>query len=361
LFGTRIFSCPAFPREHFTPWTPELILQYSPCGAAGLDGWTGEHLQTLDPLALEGLALLLDEANRSNVPTFWYEARTVGIPKEDSHEKRPLTILSSFYRIWARRHARSISDWIDAYLPQGAYGARPGRSAADCSWRLQCAIDSHRRRRQPAYVLFLDQRQCFDRLSISQIRKPCQRPNCPPELFKARDTYARLRRTIMIDGAPMGHILDGPNIDGIPQGCPIAAMLCTLVSAAWEESLRMQLQTGLFLSYLDDRAILCHSVSDLNTAIRLTKAFDDCLAALSMTPNVSGAAQLLVCQLLMVSFFVFHRHLPSSTWELIFACEAQQRVPTAKPIGSATSGRYFAAHLLPRYRPLRGGHLSQTP
>lgn len=53
-------------------------------------------------------------------------------------------------------------------------------------------------------------------------------------------------------------------------------MLCTLVSAAWEEYVRLQLPGALLLSYLDDRAVLCRSMDELNTAIRLTKVIDDC-------------------------------------------------------------------------------------
>ena len=117
-----------------------------------MDAWTGELVGALDDGALRALAHLLDYADAGYFPSFWQEARTVGIPKDESTERRPLTIMSCFYRTWASRHARLCMSWLDSHLPSGAYGARPCRSAADCAWIVQVAFDEARAHGQPLHV-----------------------------------------------------------------------------------------------------------------------------------------------------------------------------------------------------------------
>ena len=255
-----MFAAPLNSSVTYTPWSPSLIRQFLPSGSAGMDGWTGDVLRALDDKALLGLALLLDCADAGQVPSFRSGARSVGIPKEGTHEKRPLTILSSFYRCWATRQARSISSWVDPYLP----------AAADCSWKLQLALDDAKVQRRCRVVLSLGQRQCFDRLDIGRIRQLCTRIGCPAQVFVALDMYASLRRFVMIDGLPTGHLLDGHAVGGIPQGCPLVAFFCTLVSSVWEAYLA-QLPNCLAMSYLDDRIMIVDDGATMCEATRLTQ------------------------------------------------------------------------------------------
>ena len=90
---------------------------------AGLDGWLGEFIKELDPTSALLLCDLLDDCNEGNFPDFFVQARTVGIPKNDgTNDRRPLTVMSALYRLWARRIARHTGAWMDFYMPKTAYG-----------------------------------------------------------------------------------------------------------------------------------------------------------------------------------------------------------------------------------------------
>ena len=149
--------------------------------------------------------------------------------------------MSAFFRCWAKRQARCLSEWLNDFLPEGAHGARPEHSAADCAWKLQTRIAKVNAQQQPLYILSLDQRQCFDNLSLKNLEQMMQLLNAPTRIRRCLEIYSRIRRVLMVEGIPTGHVHAGPNIDGIPQGCPLAAAMCTIVSALWELQLKREL------------------------------------------------------------------------------------------------------------------------
>ena len=171
--------------------------------------------------------------------------------------------------MWATRHAESISAWLNSWLPPGVHGARSECSSADAFWKVTIEVDAHRADGTNLALLSLDQKQCFDRLHISMLHELASRAGLPPAAFHALRLYARLDRFLFIDGQPIGHVISGDNLCGIPQGCPLAALFCNLTSAAWEIHLNHVVPQFTCLSYLDDR--LCFA-SD-------AKLFEQVLAA----------------------------------------------------------------------------------
>jgi hypothetical protein len=156
------------PLPQLPEWSRNLILMYMPKGAPGLDGWWGDALQQASDDSLDALVDLLSAADAGHFPQFWAEARVVGIPKPGTMERRPLTILSVFYRLWARRLADHLNTWAAQWLPLGAFGARAQRSAADAIWEASTRIEAARLGLgAPSHILALDQAKCFDRLCLT--------------------------------------------------------------------------------------------------------------------------------------------------------------------------------------------------
>jgi cytolysin-activating lysine-acyltransferase len=121
-------------------------------------------LHELESEQISMLCLLLDEADKGRWPSFWREARVVGIPKLDSSDLRPLTILSVLYRLWAKRIAWHLNVWLDSFLPAGAFGARIGRFVADAVCEAAQSIEFSRVGGGPAcHVMVLDQAKLFMR------------------------------------------------------------------------------------------------------------------------------------------------------------------------------------------------------
>lgn len=217
-------ALPKIPRRQ--PWTPRAVIQFLADGAPGLDGWQGEHIRALDSVSMWCLCQLLNQADAGHLPRFWREARLVAIPKPESIDRRPLTVMSIFYRTWARRGARRLSEWSSRWMPPGLFGARRGRSAADAIWDLALQLESSRaNRHNHSVVVVLDEEKFYDRLLLGTLRALGEQLGLDVGDMATLDNYHRLRRHLWLDGGPTIWSLEGTDLCGIPQGCPYWALL----------------------------------------------------------------------------------------------------------------------------------------
>lgn len=88
--------CDLLPWPSCGDWEEEAVLFWVAKCAPGLDGWTKDLIKSLPDEPVLRLALLLQNGDDGFFPSFWSEARTLGMPKLGSRELRPLTILSVF-------------------------------------------------------------------------------------------------------------------------------------------------------------------------------------------------------------------------------------------------------------------------
>ena len=268
------------PPPPLPEWTWEAVVEAMPKGAPGLDGWTRQALLELDEPSRDALVHLLRAADDGRWPDFWSEARTLGIPKADSHERRPLTIMSSLYRIWAGRAASHYAEWADSWWPEGVHGARAGHSAADASWKIAMLIELARASGKPHCALTIDTEKCFDRYLLPALEELCRQAKMPDIVMSVLRNYANLSRHLYLDGYPTPFIIEGGHICGIPQGCPMAPFFCNMVAAAWEYSITIATGGDRHMhtfTYLDDRLFLSSSPALMEQALQVTIALDTVL------------------------------------------------------------------------------------
>jgi len=273
LLEASTFGTVSFDDLRLSSWDPGHIAQYTPAGAPGLDGWTGDALRNLDDVSQRLLCELLDRCNHGRFPAFLRQARVVGIPKNDgTTDRRPLTVLSVIYRLWAKRVARHTGIWMDQFMPESLTGARRGVSAADAAWKLLASVDQHRVAKTRLHVMAMDQKHCFDRLDVSQLRRLATAVGMPTSCLHALELYCSLERHLFLDGQPTGHILRGNNSRGIPQGCPIAVHFCNLATWAWHLEVVRDCPRVMPASFLDDRVVRTTAPIDVFEAVIETTA-----------------------------------------------------------------------------------------
>ena len=155
----------AFQDSRIGPWRPGHIDRYAPAGAPGLDAWDGDSLRLLDLQSRTLLCEVLDRLDTSDFSKFLLQARVVGIPKNDgSPDRRPLTVMSCFWRMWSRRFARRTGIWMDRWMPPSIFGARPCSAASDGGWELLMDVDDSR---------VYDQDRHFDSGSKNSVMTGC--------------------------------------------------------------------------------------------------------------------------------------------------------------------------------------------
>ena len=261
-------------------WTAADILSFMPKGAPGVDGITTAWLRQCHSDSLDALCSLFDLADCGQTPSCWAQARTTLIPKSaDSPpgDLRPITVLSITYRIWGRRHASRVNSWMETWAAEGLLGALPHRTAAAAAHRATVQIDRAKAKlRDRLFVLTLDQSKCFDTISLDTLETVANHLGATP-LQTAVANYRKLSRHMFLGGEPTpfvihSHIVGG--LAGIPQGCPLAPILCNLLGHAWILQMRRTIPHATCLCYLDDRLLLADSWSDLDKGLAATILFD---------------------------------------------------------------------------------------
>ncbi len=116
--------------------------------------------------------------------------------------------------------AAFVGTWMAARMPPEVADARKGNSACDACWRFALLVDHARCSGVPLHCLAMDQKQCFDRLDLSQLQKLAHAVGVPKMCIGALALYARLERHLFLDGKPTGHVISGELLRGIARGCP---------------------------------------------------------------------------------------------------------------------------------------------
>ena len=203
-------------------------------------------------------------------------------------------MLSVPYRLWAKRKAKHLNEWLATFRPHGMSGALTSVGCQDVLWEVLGDIEDARSGRcRPLFVLSLDQCKCFDRLHIDTldyIQRHCNL-GLDPVLNLDRD----LSRLLLVDGQPSSVWPQGGNLSGIPQGCPLATFFCNLTSLAWHRTVQRTIGNhgGKHFSFLDDRLALVHSWAAVGDVLRATQALD---LALGPDLNIRKCVRGVACR-----------------------------------------------------------------
>ena len=273
-------------------WTPELVCMFIPSGAPVLDGMDVLFLNELSYDALSALSDLLKAADAGAIPAEWRYAQVTLIPKPgEAVDRRPLTIISCIYRLWARRHAARLQEWLVSVKPFGLSGVVAGVGCQDVLWDVQSRIhDSVSRRAPAAFVISMDLSKCFDHMLHDPLREICEAIGFSHGVI-ALQLYAVLKWALFVDGSPSDVLLRGSSLRGIPQGCPISCCLCNLYALAWHHAMKQACASATTYTVLDDRLAFCRSWAEVAAVVfaslRLDRAFGP---TLSLNKIVRGVA-----------------------------------------------------------------------
>ena len=136
--------------------------------ARGMDGFSNFEIKYM-PLELKPYVVrILNLFSNGCWPKTLQKARMALLYKTEEigqvASTRPITILASFYRLWAKILTRKIFQHIGPHLPQTLYGSVPGRSSNDMVGAVQIKLERAIITGQPLFGVSFDFSKAYNTL-----------------------------------------------------------------------------------------------------------------------------------------------------------------------------------------------------
>ena len=152
--------------KNFDMWL-EALRAFKPSSAAGIDGITPAELQLLPHSALQHVVHLLSD-DEWQFPAWMMGAKTCPIAKTQevptASQIRPITVLSTLYRWWARTLGTQVLRAFAKTMPPEVTGLLQYRGPKQAAYDAQIYQETILQEAQPAMGLTLDLIKCFNTL-----------------------------------------------------------------------------------------------------------------------------------------------------------------------------------------------------
>ena len=79
---------------------------------------------------------------------------------------RPLTVMSSVYRLWASARVNDLMQWQDGWISDALRGFRRKCGAEDIWWELAAQIELSLMKGEQLFGFHFDYAKCFDRVLV---------------------------------------------------------------------------------------------------------------------------------------------------------------------------------------------------
>ena len=204
--------------------------------APGIDGISIAELRMLPERLLESMVSLIN--NLDKFPEWLMRAKTVPLPKSEkflAKQTRPITILPTLYRIWAKVCVKEILQKLASVLPPSITGMLPQRGALNASYDLQAMLEEKRFLQTPIAGVTLDLRKCFNLVIRQKAKQTLRAYGIPAEwIQKWFDSLTQMQRYWQIQQEVSTLI---PANNGIPEGDPWSVAIMVCISSDWVRGL----------------------------------------------------------------------------------------------------------------------------
>lgn len=243
----------------------------------GPDGISNEAIKTGAPVLLYHLTQLFNMIlNTETVPKRWCSSDIILLFKkgnpQDIGNYRPISLLSSTYKLFASIILKRITQDIDNAQPLEQAGFRSGFSTIDHIQTIEQILEKYREFNRPLYVAFIDYCKAFDSISHNSIWNALYSLEIDQKyinIIKYMYNNSTSKVRLETSGEPF-------KIErGVRQGDPLSPKLFIAVlqdifsKINWTQ--KGILLNGKYLNHLrfaDDIAILAETPKDLEEMIR---------------------------------------------------------------------------------------------
>ena len=253
--------------ETITPAEVELVIRQLPARKArGMDGFSNTELRACGPAEYQMLADIFNLVHRTGKWPTGLLSAFVSLLAKVAHpsvpkDGRPITILPTLYRVWAKIISKKIFAAIVEHLPVDIFGSVPGRSAMDAAWELQCQLEEALAADGDLVGVSLDLSKAYNTIPRDFICALARRCGWPESIIGAYMAYLNsFQRFFKLHGG-----FHAPTLSrtGVPEGCPIAVPVMIMLTWAVTAHVTHQLPDTRMLSYVDNWTLTAGCLPDL--------------------------------------------------------------------------------------------------
>ena len=241
-------------------------------------------LRMLQKMPVSGWQLLAAVLNKIEDGQPWpeelLEVNMAAIPRPDAKDiaaplkYRMISITSQVHRTWAcLRAAQATRGWLVCISNDFTFAGLPGRSAKDASSLDALMWDKAAMEEKELHAAYLDTSKCFDMLKVEDLMGIATRLGFSSRVAGAMQQWYRGHsRSVLV----RGWLQPGFRTSrGIPQGCPLSVLLCTVWNSTWSSHIPALLggnpcDIWSCSTYMDDFAVMAPSTQQLQLALGFT-------------------------------------------------------------------------------------------
>ena len=248
----------------------EILCRIPKKKARGMDGWSNSELRCLSMVEIDMLAALF---NRFTIQGEWPKdlllasvalLAKVSFP-ETAKDGRPITILATVYRLYAKIMAQKMLKSMLGHLPKTLLGSVPHCSTSDAAWELQARFEESMYQSEEGSAatgiagVSLDLSKAYNTIPRQLVAMLARRCGWPEALVKSYMNFLNgLTRFFKIH---QGLHQPTTSNTGVPEGDPIAVPVMIMVT--WGVTNTMAESGGDLVSYVDNWTLLCRDVGHL--------------------------------------------------------------------------------------------------
>lgn len=247
----------------------------------GPDGIRNEALKAGGALLTHPLTHLFNKVlNTGQVPVQWKRSEIILLYKKgdprDISNYRPISLLSSVYKLFMSILQSRLGPMIDSYQPIEQAGFRSGFSTMDHIQVLQQVLEKYTEFDRPLYIAFIDYAKAFDTISHEAIWEALDK-------CQVDESYTRVLKNIYKGSISQVRLeTRGPDIPicrGVRQGDPLSPKLFIMVlqhifeNINWQsEGIRVNQNRLTHLRFADDIVLFADTSKALEKMISTLNA-----------------------------------------------------------------------------------------
>ncbi|CAE6945510.1 unnamed protein product [Symbiodinium sp. CCMP2592] len=235
--------------------------------ARGMDGFSNYEVKHLPLLLRPYLVRLFNLFAQGHWPDNLCKARMALLYKTQEvggiSSTRPITILATVYRIWAKIATRKMMQHILPSLPETLFGSVPGRSAADMTSRVQLQLEKCLLQDEEIAGISLDFSKAYNTLPREYLQKLNDRLGLSG-LWQTYSSFLGGLQRFFTCGHHWGKAIKSKV--GVPEGCPIAVV--QMIILTWSFTNLVKGNTGVPMhTYVDDWMLLSKNILLLKDSV----------------------------------------------------------------------------------------------